>query len=127
MSTQDYFSDTYAEARTKFLAACETLGLKPQSIHHPDNGPAGEALYTDVVRVGPQSADKVFIVCAGTHGVEGFCGSGCFTGLLWKRQQVEARRLGTRGRRLPQGSARIDGPVVTRLTCLTPNVRSIAQ
>ena len=55
------------------------------SIHRYDNptkGPAGEALSCDVARVGPEDAQKIVVAISGTHGAEGFCGSGAQVAML---------------------------------------------
>ena len=44
---------------------------------HPDKGPAGGPLATDVARFGPADAPRVLMLICGTHGVEGLAGSGC--------------------------------------------------
>ena len=44
--------------------------------------PRGEALCTDTAWLGPRDASRALVVIAGTHGVEGFCGSGPMVGLL---------------------------------------------
>ena len=89
MSDTGAFSDSYADARRKFLAACRSAGLKPVSYRNPAAGPAGEELYTDAVRLGPPSAARIVLVNSATHGVEGFCGSGIIVGWLrsgeWRR------------------------------------------
>lgn len=83
MSIPDYFSATYSEARQKFLDACDTRGLKVQSHLNPNaKGREGEELYMDVARLGPEKASKVLIISSGTHGGEGFCGSGIQVALL---------------------------------------------
>ena len=82
MSAAAHFSADYAEARGKFLDASAAAGLTPQAHRCPASGPGGEALFTDVARIGPADADAVVIATASTHGVEGFCGSGAMTGLL---------------------------------------------
>lgn len=71
------FSHGYAQARGKFLAACTLAGLVPQSHGHPLAGPSGEALATDVVRLGPAQAGRVLVLTSGVHGVELFAGAGC--------------------------------------------------
>ncbi len=71
------FSSSYAEARQKFLAACTLAGLVPQTFAHPLAGAQGEALATDVVRIGPLDARRVLVLTSGVHGVELFAGSGC--------------------------------------------------
>jgi Protein of unknown function (DUF2817) len=73
-----YFSGSYAEARDKFLRAVDHCGASVES--HVLEGQLGaqrETLATDVVYIGPASAEKLLIVSSGTHGAEGFCGSGC--------------------------------------------------
>jgi len=79
----DAFGRTYAEAREKFLAAAKARGLEVESHVLPGlAGAEGETLASDVARLGPQGAERVVIVTSGTHGVEGFCGSGCQVHLL---------------------------------------------
>jgi len=96
MSVVDSFSSSYAEARAKFRAAaaaagatvatfanragvpvadiCEGSGLKPV--------PGGEPLSTDAAWIGPREATRLIYAQSGTHGVEGFCGSGIQVGWL---------------------------------------------
>jgi len=77
------FGATYAEARKRFLAAAQarkaTLG---EHLHPTAHGPEGEALAMDVARVGRLDAPALLVVSSGTHGVEGFCGSGIQVALL---------------------------------------------
>ncbi len=86
-----YFSADYAEARSKFLAAAEDAGARIAS-HLNDNakGPDGTALYTDVATLGAGDAPATLFVQSGTHGVEGFCGSGAQVGFL---ETIEDREL----------------------------------
>jgi len=51
---------------------------------HPELGPNGNALYTDVAWLGQRDAPRVLVAISGTHGVEGFCGSGAQVALLRK-------------------------------------------
>jgi hypothetical protein len=51
-------------------------------------GPQGESLFTDVLWLGPDDADRVVMTISGTHGVEGFCGSGFQ--IDWLRSQGAA-------------------------------------
>jgi len=74
----DYFSSTYVEARAKFLAAVEQCGARMVSSHtNPAKGPRGEDCVTDVAWIGPEDASKLLILVSGTHGAEGYAGSGC--------------------------------------------------
>ena len=82
MSIAAAFSQSYAEARRKFLAATEAAGLDVHSHIHPLLGRDGEQLAMDVVRDGPAAAERVLIVSSGCHGVEGYCGSGVQITLL---------------------------------------------
>ena len=76
------FSQTYAEARDKFLVAAEAAGLDVGSHLHPLLGRDGERLAMDVVRDGPADATRVLIISSACHGVEGYCGSGVQITLL---------------------------------------------
>ncbi|RXH40395.1 M14 family metallopeptidase [Bradyrhizobium zhanjiangense] len=67
----EVFSDTYHEARQKFLEAAPSSKAYACST----KGPGGEALFTDAVYIGAPNAKKLLILISGTHGVEGYCGS----------------------------------------------------
>lgn len=82
MSAAPFFSQSYAEARGKFLAAVEAAELDNEPHWHPLLGRDGERLAMDVVRQGPRDAKRLLIISSACHGVEGFCGSGVQTGLL---------------------------------------------
>ena len=82
MTAATYFAASYAEARAKFLGACGDHEIGVADSLCPARGPAGEALHTSVARIGPADAERVLMVCSGTHGVEGFCGSGGIVGFL---------------------------------------------
>lgn len=45
----------------------------------------GEALATDVSRLGPETARRLLVTTSATHGVEGFCGSAAQVALLHDR------------------------------------------
>lgn len=77
LPTQALFTEGYANARQKFIAACVLRELTPQSHRHPLPGFDGDALFTDVVRIGPTNAARVLVLTSGVHGVELFAGSGC--------------------------------------------------
>ena len=82
MTVSTYFSATYPEARAKFLEACEKAGAVIENRAHPEAGPDGNPLFTDVALLGSENASTVLVLSSGTHGVEGFCGSGLQTALL---------------------------------------------
>ena len=78
-----HFAATYAEARDKFLAAARARGLEvARHVHPVARGAQGEELAVDVAALGPPDACDVLLLTSGTHGAEGFCGSGCQAGLL---------------------------------------------
>ena len=77
MSVTRHFSQNYAETRGKFLAAVAHAAVPLESFENPAGpGPAGEALVTDVALFGPANAKNLLVLISGTHGVEGFAGSG---------------------------------------------------
>ena len=80
--SEQFFAQSYAEARGKFITAAETAGLDVQSHRHPMVGRDGEVLAMDVARFGALDAQAVLIVSSACHGVEGFCGSGVQGALL---------------------------------------------
>lgn len=84
-----HFSATYGEARKKFLDAAREAGAEIESLQNTEsNGPRGEPLYTDVARLGPApgQARAVLFLNSATHGIEGYCGSGCQIGALREDQ-----------------------------------------
>ncbi len=76
MNSADSFSADYQAARAKFLEAARAAGGVLESAPHPEAGPDGGALATDIAWFGPRSAERVLVMISGTHGAEGFCGSG---------------------------------------------------
>ncbi|WP_088138574.1 M14 family metallopeptidase [Achromobacter xylosoxidans] len=90
-----YFSRSYEEARHRFVLAAKPLATQFQSYVIEPAGRAGEALATDVALIGPADAERLLIMTSATHGVEGFCGSGCQLALLDDATMLErARRAG---------------------------------
>jgi hypothetical protein len=85
-----YFSSDYRTARDRFLSAAGEADLDVESLQNPHQGPDGQPLFTDVAVIGPNTARSVLVLSSGTHGVEGFAGSGIQTGLL---QEGVASRL----------------------------------
>ncbi len=76
----DCFSESYAEARGKFLTACAGAGARVTTYpRHGLFGETGEALATDVACLGPETAKRAAIVICGTHGSESFSASAVLT------------------------------------------------
>jgi hypothetical protein len=76
------FPADYADSRRRFTALA-TAGFTITTYAHPtQRGPAGEELACDVARRGPSAPRAILLISSGTHGVEGFCGSGCQAALL---------------------------------------------
>ena len=83
MPTNDFFSENYAHARTKFLSAAKNAGAALHAYEHPSQrGPDGGRLSIDVGIIGPPDASRGLLLISGTHGVEGFAGSGCQVGFF---------------------------------------------
>lgn len=83
MPTNEFFSENYAQARTKFLAAAQNAGATLHAYDHPcQRGPDGERLSVDVGILGSANASHTLLLISGTHGVEGFAGSGCQVGFF---------------------------------------------
>ncbi len=93
-ATTRAFSNSYSEARAKFIEAAQAAGLAIESRMHPELGRDGEALAMDVARDGPPDAARLLILSSGCHGVEGFCGSGvqvtALCDLAWRQHAREA-------------------------------------
>ncbi len=82
MSAERHYSQSYAQAREKFLGAAAAAGLNNEPHWHPLLGRDGERMAMDVVRHGPADAEHLLILSSACHGVEGFAGSGIQTALL---------------------------------------------
>jgi hypothetical protein len=83
MNAVSHFAQTYGEARDKFLAAARARGARVfRDVHPSERGAQGEELSIDVAQLGEENAPGLLLLTSGTHGVEGFCGSGCQVGLL---------------------------------------------
>lgn len=83
------FSADYAQARERFLEAAASRGARLARYDHPEKGPDGDALSTDVAWIGPDDAEQVLVTVSATHGVEGFAGSACQ--LDWLRRDEHLR------------------------------------
>jgi len=86
MTVSDFFAATYAEAREKFRASARAAGATLMAYENPKaRTPDGGSLTTDVACLGPADARRVYLTISGTHGAEGFCGSGCQVGFFAER------------------------------------------
>jgi hypothetical protein len=95
-SVASFFSQSYAEAREKFLRAAEAAGAHLVDSHpHPLKGPDGGDLATDVAWLGPRDARKLLVLTSSTHGIEGYCGSGCQISWLENRHYYRDARPDT--------------------------------
>ena len=92
MNGASHFSQSYAQARAKFLQAVEAAGLDAESHAHPLRGRDAESLAMDVVLEGAKGARSLLILSSACHGVEGYCGSGIQISLLHDAAWHEAVR-----------------------------------
>lgn len=76
METDACFPTDYTDARARFLATCEGLGVTTTPYPNPNRGPLNEALFTDTAWFGSADAERVIVLVSSTHGAEGFCGCG---------------------------------------------------
>jgi hypothetical protein len=83
MTAAPHFSQSYAEARDKFVAAARACDAHQfRHVHPHQRGAQGEELSMDFALLGKPDATSLLLLTSGTHGVEGFCGSGCQAALL---------------------------------------------
>jgi len=82
MTTPHCFSVNYQQARQKFITAARIAGAEIDSFENSCSGVGGAGLFTDVASIGQAESDNVLVLISGTHGVEGFAGSGIQSGLL---------------------------------------------
>ncbi|MEN8196418.1 MAG: DUF2817 domain-containing protein [Pseudomonadota bacterium] len=82
MSAENYFSKTYQDARAKFLAACNGLGLRPTEFRAPNGPQAPEPPLIDCLRLGPPSARHLLVIFGGDRKTDALCCSGIETGWL---------------------------------------------
>ncbi|MEJ8570492.1 M14 family metallopeptidase [Microbaculum marinum] len=72
----DPFSDSYGEARGRFIAAASRAGGSVKSYVNPKaHGPRGGSLCMETAVFGPPDAEKALLILSGTHGQEGYTGS----------------------------------------------------
>ncbi len=80
---KQFFKDTYAEARAGFIAgATQNQWITESHVNPAALGTDGETLSTDLAYRGPSKARSLLVLTSGTHGAEGYCGSGCQVALL---------------------------------------------
>ncbi|HEY8949914.1 MAG TPA: DUF2817 domain-containing protein [Rhizomicrobium sp.] len=80
---EHYFPHDYREARHAFIAAAEANDLGVTSRLHPsEKGADDKPLFLDTTTIGERDARTALLLISGTHGVEGYFGSGVQTGLL---------------------------------------------
>ena len=77
-----FFPNSFAQGRSRFREAAQAAGARLSSHAHPARGPSGEPLSTETAWLGPADAGRLLLCMAGTHGAEGFCGSGIQSGWL---------------------------------------------
>lgn len=82
MNATSYFSSSYAMQRRRFLEQATEAQLTVESHIHPLRGREGEELAMDVARLGSAESQRMLIISSGTHGLEGFCGSGIQLALM---------------------------------------------
>lgn len=75
---------SYAQARSELRAHAARLDCTIETLEHPGHTPAGEALETLVLRLGPApgQARALLLLQSGTHGVEGYAGAAIQLDLL---------------------------------------------
>ncbi len=82
-----YFSDSYAEARDKFLLVA--AASKAKLFSYEIETDSSEKLTIDVAILGEKS-QPALVVSSGVHGVEGFFGSAVQTAFLDKFKDAES-------------------------------------
>ena len=83
-----YFSEDYANARSRFLEAGRTAGAQLHELPMEMKGPSGETLAIDIAWLGPSDPARVVIHSSGLHGIEGFAGSAIQLALLDKSLSI---------------------------------------
>jgi hypothetical protein len=79
----EHFPSDYRSARAAFIEGCEAAGLGVTSRLHPvAQGIDSKSLFLDTAVIGAREAKSALLLISGTHGVEGYFGSGVQTGLL---------------------------------------------
>ena len=89
MSTAACFAPDYRTARALFVEAAAAAGGRLEAISHPAPGPDAAPVFCDLAWFGDREAEAVLVAISGTHGVEGFAGSGAQVD--WLRRGGAAR------------------------------------
>jgi Protein of unknown function (DUF2817) len=86
MGGDEHFSSDYKQARSKFLAAARAAEAQLSNYPKPgQTAPDAPELAIDVAEIKSGEQTELLLIISGTHGVEGFCGSGCQVGFLRDR------------------------------------------
>jgi len=75
MDMHQHFFRSYKQARDHFISSCGDFQTVVESHQHPGQGPEGN-IYMDVASSGDPDATRVVVISSGTHGIEGYSGSG---------------------------------------------------
>ena len=88
MAAASHFAQSFRQAREKFRSSARSHDLEIVTFENPVGlGPDGELLATDVAAGANHEAPNLLVLVSGTHGAEGFCGSGCQVALLEEDMQ----------------------------------------
>ena len=71
----EHFFRSYQQARDHFIQSCDNSQAVVKSYKHPDQGPDGD-IFMDIACFGDPGAARVVVISSGTHGIEGYSGSG---------------------------------------------------
>jgi hypothetical protein len=82
VDAEGLFSHTVPEAHQRFVDATARAGAEARVVPHPLQGPDGEPLHSAVARIGDPDAHTLLLSISGTHGIEGYAGSGLQIGAL---------------------------------------------
>lgn len=82
MPPSQHFAADYRQARAMFLDAARAAGAVLEHHRNPVDAPDGSALWTDIAILGDATAPNLLLSVSGTHGAEGFAGSGVQVGWL---------------------------------------------
>ena len=84
-----WISDSYFEAREIFRTRAESAGWRLEAHPLKAAGPGGETLTIDIAVKGSVQPRRAVVVSSGTHGVEGFFGSGVQRAFLERPEVVD--------------------------------------